>query len=179
LKKELVFVLSLVLVVSIYAQNGETITILHTNDLHSRLLGYAPESRYSPLTVNDDKTTGGFARIASILKSEKENAQGQTLVLDAGDFTMGTLFSSLESKTGFQLCLMKEMGYEVLGVGNHPGIQTAQDIYRVMPLGSGEDAVPGYALSRLYFTGKELKSILEILIMSGKSNPQYFCFIRD
>jgi 2',3'-cyclic-nucleotide 2'-phosphodiesterase (5'-nucleotidase family) len=35
-----------------------------------------------------------------------------------------------------------------------PGVQTAPDIFRVMPLGSGKDNVPGYALSRLYVTGK-------------------------
>jgi len=57
-----------------------------------------------------------------------------------------------------------------------PGIQMAPDIFRVMPLGSGKDNVPGYALSRLYFTGRELKSIIEILMMSGKSNPENYCY---
>jgi 5'-nucleotidase/UDP-sugar diphosphatase len=101
------------------AQTEKKITILHTNDLHSRLTGYAPESDYSPLTVNDDKTIGGFARIAAIIKTEKENSSGTTLVLDAGDFLMGTLFSSLEVKTGFQLRLMKLMGYDITCLGNH------------------------------------------------------------
>ncbi len=40
-------------------------------------------------------------------------------MLDAGDFTMGTLFPSLEAKTGFQLRLMKKMGYDAVGLGNH------------------------------------------------------------
>ena len=34
-------------------------------------------------------------------------------------FLMGTLFQSLEVKTGFQLRLMKTMGYDVHGLGNH------------------------------------------------------------
>lgn len=88
------------------AQTEKRIIILHTNDLHSRLIGYSPESDYTPLTVNDDKTIGGFARIASIIKTEKENNSGTTLVLDAGDFMMGTLFPSFEIETGFQLRLM-------------------------------------------------------------------------
>jgi len=46
--------------------------------------------------VNDDKTVGGFARIASIIKSEKESSKGITLVLDAGDFMMGTLSQLLK-----------------------------------------------------------------------------------
>jgi 5'-nucleotidase/UDP-sugar diphosphatase len=57
-----------------------------------------------------------------------------------------------------------------------PGIQTASDLFRVMPLGSGKDNIPGYALSRLYVTGKELKSILEILLVAGKSDPQNYCY---
>ena len=74
---------------------------------------------YTPLTVNDDKTVGGFARIASIIKEEKGKSNGTTLVLDGGDFLMGTLFQSLEVKTGFQLRLMKKMGYDVVCIGNH------------------------------------------------------------
>ena len=101
------------------AQTGKRITIIHTNDMHSRLTGYAPELAYSPLTVNDDNTVGGFARIATIINNEKNDSDGITLVLDAGDFLMGTLFQSLEPKTGFQLQLMKKMGYDAICIGNH------------------------------------------------------------
>jgi 5'-nucleotidase/UDP-sugar diphosphatase len=119
MKKVLLFILYLFFVFSVKGQTEKKITILHTIDLHSRLTGYAPESAYSPLKVNDDNTRGGFARIASIIKIEKESNAGTTLVLDAGDFLMGTLFTSLEKKTGFQLRLMKTMGYDVIGLGNH------------------------------------------------------------
>jgi 5'-nucleotidase / UDP-sugar diphosphatase len=100
-------------------QSEKKIVILHTNDLHSRLMGFAPESAYSPLTTENDNTEGGFARIAAVILGEKKNNSESALVLDAGDFTMGTLFTSLERKTGFQLRLMREMGYDVLGLGNH------------------------------------------------------------
>jgi 5'-nucleotidase len=56
------------------------------------------------------------------------------------------------------------------------GKLTAPDIFRVMSLGSGNDNVPGYALSRMYVTGKELKSILEILQVAYKSSPDYYCY---
>jgi 5'-nucleotidase / UDP-sugar diphosphatase len=119
MKKSSVFVLFLLLGLTMTGQTEKKITILHTNDLHSRLIGYAPESVYTPLTINDDKTVGGFARIAALIKTEKENSQGTTLVFDAGDFFMGTLFPSLEKETGFQLRLMKKMGYDAIGLGNH------------------------------------------------------------
>ena len=119
MKKTILFLTCFVFVLSLTAQPEKKITILHTNDLHSRLIGFAPESAYSPLTVNDDNTVGGFARIAAIVKSEKGKDTATTLVIDAGDFMMGTLFPGLEKKYGFQLRLMKEMGYDVVGTGNH------------------------------------------------------------
>ena len=110
-------VLSVFMTVS--AQEEKKIILLHTNDLHSRLNGFAPESEYSPFLTGNDKTKGGFARIAAIIKKEKEENQGLTLVVDAGDFLMGTLFQSLEVKTGFQLRLMQKMGYDLVCLGNH------------------------------------------------------------
>lgn len=110
---------SIVLTLTISGQNEKKIVILNTNDIHSRLYGAPPESSYTPLTINDDNTTGGFSRIATILKKEKEANDGITLTVDAGDFLMGTLFQSLEAETGFQLQLMKKMGYDVVCLGNH------------------------------------------------------------
>jgi len=56
MRKVLVFFLLIGLFRQIEGQTEKKITILHTNDLHSRLIGYAPESQYSPFTLNDDKT---------------------------------------------------------------------------------------------------------------------------
>jgi 5'-nucleotidase / UDP-sugar diphosphatase len=119
MKNILLFLIGLFLAFHLDAQTDRKITILHTNDLHSRMMGFSPESAYTPMKINDDNTVGGFARIAAIIKTESERDNGATLVLDAGDFMMGTLFPSLEVKTGFQLRLMKEMGYDVLCTGNH------------------------------------------------------------
>jgi 5'-nucleotidase len=57
-----------------------------------------------------------------------------------------------------------------------PGVQTAPDIFRVVPLGSGNDNIPGYPLSRLFVTGNELKSILEILQVAYKSSGDNYCY---
>jgi len=62
-----------------------------------------------------------------------------------------------------------------------PGIQSVADIFRVMSLGSGSDQVPGYALSKLWVTGKEIKNLTEILIFLSKSTPSnfpYFSHLR-
>jgi 5'-nucleotidase/UDP-sugar diphosphatase len=74
-----------------------TFTILHTNDLHSNLMGMSPESDYSPFTLNDDKTLGGFARLAPLIAARKaaRQVQGPVLVLDDGDYTNGTAFPTI------------------------------------------------------------------------------------
>jgi 5'-nucleotidase / UDP-sugar diphosphatase len=101
------------------AQESTRLTILHTNDFHSHLQGYGPESEYTPLVTDGDKTVGGFARIAGLISEVKSGNPNSTLVLDAGDCLMGTLFQAVEPETGFQLNLMKKAGYDVVALGNH------------------------------------------------------------
>ena len=95
------------------------LTILHTNDLHSHLLGFAPNIDYTPLKTHDDGTVGGWARIAATIKSEKAKRTNPTLVLDAGDFLMGSLFHMIAREEGLELRLLKDMGYDVVTLGNH------------------------------------------------------------
>ncbi len=104
---------------AIYPQEGKKLIILHTNDFHSHLQGFAPESAYTPGVADNDPTVGGFARIAAIITATRAENPGTTLVLDGGDCLMGTLFHALEPTTGFQLPLMKKAGYDVVAVGNH------------------------------------------------------------
>jgi len=98
---------------------AQDLVILHTNDMHSHLLGFAPEAEYTPLVNDSDCTLGGFSRIAGAIKSEKAKSADKLLVVDAGDFMMGTLFQSLESDSCFELNLMKKMGYDFVALGNH------------------------------------------------------------
>lgn len=153
-------VLLLVLLLAIHCLNAQPdrkITILHTNDLHSRLLGFSPESEYSPLTVNDDKTVGGFSRIASIIKTAEQGNAGATLVLDAGDFMMGTLFPSLEKESGFQLRLMKEMGYDVVAVGNHEFEFGPEWLSSVINVSSKNGPIPSVLIGNAIFDMKDIR----------------------
>jgi len=99
----------------------KTFTILHTNDLHSNLIGLGPASDYSPFTLNDDSTRGGFARLATLIANRKtaRQNQGPVLVLDAGDYSMGTAFGAAIRETGGELQLLSRMGYDATTFGNH------------------------------------------------------------
>jgi len=103
--------------------NGSyTLVILHTNDLHSYLNGHDPEADYTPLTINDDSTVGGMARLASLVASERmSGAMTNTpvLLLDAGDFMMGTPFEILGLSKSVELVEMAKIGYDAIDLGNH------------------------------------------------------------
>ncbi|MCA9672880.1 MAG: bifunctional metallophosphatase/5'-nucleotidase [Myxococcales bacterium] len=94
--------------------------ILHTNDLHSHLLGFSPNAEYTPDTVNDDATVGGYARLAAMIAAERA-AAGTTplLLLDGGDFLMGTPFPIIGSTRSAELVEMAKMGYDAIAIGNH------------------------------------------------------------
>ena len=99
----------------------KTFTILHTNDMHSSLIGMGPAADYTPFALNDDKTRGGFARLAALIAKRKEarTELGPVLVLDAGDYSMGTPFGAASRETGSELQLMSLMGYDATTFGNH------------------------------------------------------------
>lgn len=96
-------------------------TILHTNDLHSSLIGMGPAADYTPFTLNDDATRGGYARLGALIATRKAAcaARGPVLVLDAGDYSMGTPFGAATRETGGELQLMSLMGYDATTFGNH------------------------------------------------------------
>lgn len=114
-----IFLILISLSLFTYTANAQKLVILHTNDMHSMLTGFGPESEYSPMTLNDDATRGGFARLATIYKQEKQANPKSTLIVDAGDFLMGSIFHAGEPETAFQISLMQQIGYDVITLGNH------------------------------------------------------------
>ncbi len=173
-------ILSILLMLSVFITLGwsQRLVILHTNDMHSKLTGFGPELAYTPLTINDDKTVGGFARLATIIKQEKAKNQDKLLVLDAGDFLMGTIFQALEPETGFELDLMKKIGYDFVTLGNHEfdfGTQTLGDIIN-SALKNGP--IPQIIASSLEFSPLPGDDKLEALFKDGVIKP-YVVFEKN
>ncbi len=103
------------------AERKKTFTILHTNDLHSNFIGLGPASDYTPFSAGDYKTLGGYARLAALIRQRKEALQslGPVLILDDGDYSMGTAFGGAIRETGAELQLLSRMGYDAITFGNH------------------------------------------------------------
>ena len=84
-------------------------TILFTNDLHSHFL---------PQPTDDGGESGGYARLATVLKQQRR-ANPDALVLDAGDFSIGSLIQTLYTTRGAELRTMGALGYDAVTMGNH------------------------------------------------------------
>jgi len=108
--------------VPLKAKEGKQVfTILHANDMHSNLIGVGPSSDYTPMSLNDDATKGGYSRLAALIAQRRQEMGqlGPVLVLDAGDFSMGTAIAAATRELGAELQLMARMGCEATTFGNH------------------------------------------------------------
>mgnify|MGYP001067215470 FL=1 len=85
-----------------------TLTILHTNDVHSRI---------EPFESGRNKGYGGVARRSALIKKIRAE-QEHVLLLDAGDIFQGTpYFNFFGGELEFKL--MEKMKYDAATIGNH------------------------------------------------------------
>ncbi len=115
-KRFLSFTLALITFLSlcVYAtasddSSTENVTILFTHDLHSHFL---------PSSGEDGGQYGGYARLMTAIKEQKGKYPDAILV-DGGDFAMGSLFQTAYPTSALELRLMGAMGYDATTFGNH------------------------------------------------------------
>ncbi|MCB1364647.1 MAG: 5'-nucleotidase C-terminal domain-containing protein [Rhodobacteraceae bacterium] len=94
------------------------LTILHTNDFHSR---FEPVSKYdSGCSAGDNaegKCFGGSARLVTAI-AEARARSGNSILVDGGDQFQGSLFYTYyKGKAAAEM--MNKMGYDAMTVGNH------------------------------------------------------------
>ena len=132
----------------------QALTIIHTNDLHSHLLGFSPQLDYSPLQTGNDKTVGGWARVATVIEQEKMKRKNPVLILDAGDFLMGSLFHMLSREESFELRLMADMGCEVTTLGNHEFDLRPRGLARIITSAISQGKMPRIVFSSAVFSSQ-------------------------
>lgn len=93
--------------------------ILHTNDWQSHMLGWGPNSEYSPDTTGDDGTVGGLARAKTLVEQVRASTDDPVLLLDGGDWMAGDLFQLLATTDAAELQMFQLMGYDAVTLGNH------------------------------------------------------------
>ena len=96
------------------AEGALSLTILHTNDIHSHIAGI---NKYGNACFDDADCRGGLARIATAIRTAKSRSDN-VIALDAGDQFQGTLFYSV-NKWPMLAELDQHMPYDAMTLGNH------------------------------------------------------------
>ncbi len=114
------------------------LTILHTNDVHSRIEPF-------PMDGNRNQGLGGVARRSTLInkiRSEQENV----LLLDAGDIFQGTpYFNKFGGEV--EMKLMSQMRYDAATLGNHDFDNGVEGFYKQLPNANFPILVANYDFS--------------------------------
>lgn len=90
----------------------KTLTILFTHDMHDNLLPF------QTIENGEVKNLGGYARLASAIKEQKKK-DPDALLVDGGDFSMGTPFQTIFASDAPELRMLGALGYDATTLGNH------------------------------------------------------------
>ncbi len=102
----------------------QKITILHTNDIHSRIEPYPANHHRHP-------SMGGLARLSAMIKKIRQEEKN-VFLFDAGDIYQGTpYFNIFHGELEFKL--LSEMGYNGATVGNHEFDNGLEGLFRNLP----------------------------------------------
>jgi 2',3'-cyclic-nucleotide 2'-phosphodiesterase (5'-nucleotidase family) len=90
---------------------GQSLRVLFTHDLHSNMLPWTKLG-------SDDATAavGGYARLTSAIRQEQTD---NSVLVDAGDYSMGTFFNGIFETHAPDLGALALMGYDATTFGNH------------------------------------------------------------
>ena len=90
-------------------QETNVTTILFTHDLHSPVL---------PQPTAEGGESGGYARLKTVIDGERA-MNPAALLVDGGDFSIGSLIQTLYTTQAAELRTMGAMGYDAVTIGNH------------------------------------------------------------
>lgn len=127
-------------------ENENTIiTILSTNDMHSRI---------DPFPSNDRNYAGmgGMAQRATVINSIRGEGN-EVLVLDAGDIFQGTPYYNVY-KGEIELKTMTMMGYDASTLGNHEFDDGLENINKQIPKAGFPFICSNYDFSKTILAGK-------------------------
>lgn len=105
--------------------NGKTVDVMFLHDTHSHLNEFS--------TVEDGKSQilGGFAKIKTLIDEQKKD-NPDTLLLDAGDFSMGTLIQVMFEEEASEIRMLGMLGFDVTTLGNHEFDYKAKGLANMM-----------------------------------------------
>lgn len=121
-------------------ESAKSVDVMFLHDTHSHLNEFT--------TVEDGATQilGGFAKIKTLI-NEKKAQNPETLLLDAGDFSMGTLIQVVFEEEAAEIRMLGELGFEVTTLGNHEFDYRASGLANMMDSAAASgDTLPAMVL---------------------------------
>ena len=121
------------------------LTILHTNDMHSRI---------EPFPDNGGQWAGlgGMARRAALIKDIRSK-EPNVLLLDSGDIFQGTpYFNFFGGELEYKL--MSQMGYDASTLGNHDFDNGLEGLQRQLPNATFPFLIANYDFSKTPLAGR-------------------------
>ena len=108
------------------ARGQDTLFVLHTSDMHSRI---EPVSRQS---ADRNAGLGGVVRRVSFVKQYRAE-HPDVLLFDCGDFSQGTPYYNM-FRGELEVKMMNLMGYDAMTIGNHEfdfGLENMARLFRM------------------------------------------------
>jgi len=88
------------------------VDVMFLHDTHSHL------NEFATVEGGESQILGGFAKIKTLINQQKSK-NPDTLLLDAGDFSMGTLIQVVFEEEASELRMLGALGMDVTTFGNH------------------------------------------------------------
>ena len=121
------------------------LTILHTNDMHSRIEPF-------PAGAGEYAGRGGMARRAALIKQIRVQ-EPHVLLLDSGDIFQGTpYFNFFGGELEYKL--MSQMGYDASTLGNHDFDNGLEGLQRQLPHANFPFIIANYDFSQTPLAGR-------------------------
>ncbi|MCI9271855.1 MAG: bifunctional metallophosphatase/5'-nucleotidase [Dorea sp.] len=121
-------------------EKQDTVTLLFTHDIHSRLDEYKVQGT-GEQEEGETVFAGGFARLKTRI-DERRAANPATFVFDGGDFSMGTLYQTIYETQAAELTMLGRIGVDATTFGNHEFDYRAEGVsnmFRSAVRNAGED----------------------------------------
>lgn len=144
----------------------KTLTVLFTHDTHDHF-------------YPDAADIGGYTRLATALKTARENATSPVVTLDAGDFSMGSLFQTVYATDAPELRALGAMGYDVTTFGNHEFDYRPQGLADMLTAAKESGDVLPQIVQANYRTAKDSSARVAVEAMNDYPVTDYTIIERD
>lgn len=151
-----VIVLPLMIGMQVWAKTEpKQLDILFTHDTHSHL------NSFTTIVNGEKKEAGGFAKLKTLINEHKK-VNPDTLVLDGGDFSMGTLIQTVYDTEAAELRMLGQIGCDVTTLGNHEFDYQSKGLADMLNVAKNSgDTVPSLVLCNVDWDAMEEAGLSE------------------